>query len=209
MAMKPQIAPYTVSGLQEKAGHRVAETLQDRLHELNDLQLTLKHAHWNVVGRDFIGVHEMLDPMIDAVRIMVDDVAERMATLGVSPVGTPGALVADRSWDDYPIGRASTMEHLAALDVVYARVTAAHRRAIEEFDDLDLVSQDMLIGQSAELEKFHWFVRAHLEDDSGQLKSAGATGEKAAAKKVAALGRRSSSRSGGRTAARSGSRKKS
>lgn len=196
MALKPQTAPYTVSGLQEKQGHQVAKTLQGRLHELNDLQLTLKHAHWNVVGREFIGVHEMLDPMIDAVRVMVDDIAERMAALGVAPVGTPGALVADRSWDDYPIGRASTLEHLAGLDVVYARVTAAHRRAIEEFDDLDLVSQDMLIGQSSELEKFHWFVRAHLEVDSGQLKTAGATGEKAAAKKVAALGSRSTGSSG-------------
>ena len=33
------------------------------------------------------------------------NVAERIATLGGSPVGTPGALVAARSWEDYSIGR--------------------------------------------------------------------------------------------------------
>jgi starvation-inducible DNA-binding protein len=43
----------------------------------------------------------MRDPQVDAVRVMVDDVAERIATLGGSPVGTPGALVKQRSWDDY------------------------------------------------------------------------------------------------------------
>ncbi len=93
-------AGFTVPGLELKDGHAVAATLQSRLHALNDLQLTLKHAHWNVVGRDFIGVHEMLDPQIDLVRAMIDETAERMATLGVSPNGLAGALVKARDWDD-------------------------------------------------------------------------------------------------------------
>lgn len=87
---------FTVPGLALKDGHKVAGMLQGRLHALNDLQLTLKHAHWNVVGRDFIGVHEMLDPQINQVRAMVDEAAERMAALGVAPNGLPGALVRDR-----------------------------------------------------------------------------------------------------------------
>ena len=86
-------APLTVPGLDAATGHRVADALQMRVHALNDLQLTLKHAHWNVVGPHFIGVHEMLDPQIDGVRDMVDVLAERMSTLGVPPNGLPGALV--------------------------------------------------------------------------------------------------------------------
>ena len=108
-----------------------------------------------------------------------------IATLGGSPVGTPGALVAQRSWDDYSIGRAGTLEHLAALDVVYAGVIEAQREAIEATEELDQVTQDMLIEQSGQLEQFHWFVRAHLESADGSLATAGARTEKSAAKRAA------------------------
>ncbi len=182
--MTPDEGSYTVAGLSRQDGHRVASALQDRLNALNDLQLTLKHVHWNVVGRDFIGVHEMLDPQVDAVRLMVDATAERMATMGVAPVGTPGAIVADRTWDDYSLGRATTQEHLAALDLVYAGVTADHRKVIAEVGDIDPVAEDLLIGQTAELEKFHWFIRAHLEMSSGDLATEGAHTEQSAAAQV-------------------------
>src|SRR5690606_9325528 len=100
--------------LTREQGDEVATILQMRLHALNDLHLTLKHVHWNVVGPHFIGVHEMLDPQVDAVRAMVDQIAERIATLGAVPIGTPGALVAARTWEDYALGRAPAIEHLAA-----------------------------------------------------------------------------------------------
>ena len=113
---------YTVPGLKTDTATDIVETLQIRLHALNDLALTLKHIHWNVVGPQFIAVHTMLDPQVDGVRVMVDDVAERIATLGGSPTGTPGALVDARTWDDYSIGRDDAIAHLAALDLVYTGV---------------------------------------------------------------------------------------
>jgi len=175
--MSPTEGTFTVPGLSLRDGHEVARILQARLHALNDLQLTLKHAHWNVVGRDFIGVHEMLDPQIDEVRADVDVLAERMATLGVSPNGTPGDLVRTRTWDDYSLGRAGTIEHLGALDVVYQGVITDHRAAIEAVGDLDPITEDILIGQTAGLEQFHWFIRAHLEDRAGDLSTRGAATE--------------------------------
>jgi starvation-inducible DNA-binding protein len=173
---------YTVPGMKSGDAEKVVELLQDRLNSLNDLALTLKHVHWNVVGPNFIAVHTMLDPQVDAVRAMVDDVAERIATLGGSPSGTPGALVKQRSWDDYSVGRAVTTEHLAALDVVYSGIIEAHRRAIDTTDELDLVTQDLLIEQAEQLEQFHWFIRAHLENSDGTLSTAGARSEREAVK---------------------------
>lgn len=175
---------YTVPGMKPEAAGGLVTLLQDRLHALNDLALTLKHVHWNVVGPHFIAVHTMLDPQVDAVRLMVDALAERIATLGGSPVGTPGALVAQRSWDDYSVGRADTSAHLAALDLVYTGVIEDHREAIKETEEPDPVTQDLLIGQAGQLEQFHWFVRAHLESADGTLVTEGARTEKAAAKRT-------------------------
>src|ERR1700712_2298474 len=106
MASKKPLPRFTVPTLDAEVGAEVAGILQDRLHALNDLALTLKHVHWNVVGPHFIAVHEMIDPQVEAVRAMVDATAERIAPPGASPQGTPGALVAARSWDDYSLRRA-------------------------------------------------------------------------------------------------------
>ena len=173
---------FTVPGMKPDDGAVVAELLQGRLVALTDLSLTLKHIHWNVVGPNFIAVHQMLDPQVDAVREMVDDTAERIATLGRSPVGTPGALVAARTWDDYSIGRADAIAHLGALDVVYTSLIAEHRDVLNRLEDLDLISQDMLIEQTRALEQFQWFVRAHVESASGTLATEGTHTEQAAAK---------------------------
>lgn len=172
---------FTVPGLSESDATRVVELLQSRLDACNDLHLTLKHVHWNVVGPHFIAVHEMLDPQVEAVRGFADDLAERIATLGGSPVGTPGALVAARTWEEYSIGRATTQEHLGALDLVYQGVITSYRDGIKELDELDPVTQDMFIAQTEQLELFHWFVRAHLEDKGGHLSTEDATSEQEAA----------------------------
>jgi starvation-inducible DNA-binding protein len=186
MARRTELPKYTVPSLTVEDGAAVAAVLQKRLNALNDLALTLKHIHWNVTGPHFIAVHEMIDPQVDAVRAMVDAIAERIATLGVAPVGTPGALVADRTWDDYSIGRAGAIEHLGALDEVYVGVIEDHRKAADDTEDLDTVTNDLLIGHLHELELFHWFVRAHLENAGGELSTAGAEGEQESAREAGA-----------------------
>lgn len=141
----------------------------------------LKHVHWNVVGPNFIGVHEMLDPQVDLVRGYADAVAERIATMGGAPIGTPGALVEGRSWDDYAIGKDTAQAHLGALDLVYTGIIEDNRRAIDVVGEVDPVTEDLLIGQTGEIEQFHWFIRAHLENSGGQLATEGATTEEEAA----------------------------
>lgn len=162
-------ANYTVPGLDLEDGRRVADVLQNRMHALNDLQLTLKHAHWNVVGPNFIAVHEMLDPEVNRIRDFVDTTAERIATMGVTPKGTPGAIVTDRTWDDYALGRASTTAHISALDKVYTDVIADHRNAIAEVGKVDPMAEDILVEQTRGLELFQWFLRSFISDADGEL----------------------------------------
>ncbi len=184
MATTRQRTHFHVPGMTAKDSDQTVAILQERLVALVDLGLTLKHVHWNVVGPAFIGVHLMLDPQVAAVPERVAETAERIATLGASPNGLAGNLVKTRSWDDYAIGRASTQAHLGALDMAYSGVVEAHREAIDKTEEIDPVTQDMLIDQSGQLEQFHWFVRAHLETPDGNLVTDGADSEKAAAAKA-------------------------
>ncbi len=182
MTTDNKIANFTAPGLADANASKAIEILEGRMVALIDLGLTLKHIHWNVVGPNFIGVHEMLDPQVEAVREMVDQVAERIATLGGVPVGTPAAVVKRRNWEDYSLGKALVAEHLGALDIVYSGVNADHRKAIDALGDIDPVSEDMITGHLGNLEQFQWFVRAHLESAAGELPTVGKDTEKGAAR---------------------------
>ena len=159
----------TVPGLSADQSVSLISILQERLASLLDLQLTLKHIHWNVVGVNFISIHQFLDPQVDSVRTMSDEVAERIATLGGEPMGTPGAIVKFRTWDDYELNREPTVRHLSALDSVYTGIITDHRKALEQLHELDPVTEDLFIGHLRDLEQYQWFVRAHLQDASGDV----------------------------------------
>jgi len=188
-------ASFTVPTLSQKDGAKVADELQRRLVSLADLALTLKHIHWNVVGPNFIAVHQMLDPQYEGVQMMVDELAERIATLGSVPFGLAGRIVEMREWNDYDLARADSITHLGALDLVYEGVIGSHRKAMDAIEKTDPVSFDLLVGQTAKLEKYHWFVRSHLADWAGGMANAGARTELSAAQAVAAKQARPTSQS--------------
>jgi len=173
---------FAVPGMTQDQARKVADLLQKQLSTYNDLHLTLKYVHWNVLGPNFIGVHEMIDPQVELARGYADEVAERIATLAFSPQGTLGAILKDRTWDDYSVGRRDTVQaHLAALDLVYDGVVEDVRKSIGVTEELDSVTQDILIDHAAQLEKFQWSVRAHLENAGGTLTHEGSSTEKGAA----------------------------
>jgi len=170
--------------------HELNKALQVRLAALLDLGLTLKHVHWNVVGPNFISVHEMLDDFVAKVRPMSDETAERIRTLGGVPCGTPQKIIDTRHWDDYGVGRDMTTRHLEALEKVFVDVIDDHRKVMKQAADVDPVTEDMLIGQTADLELMHWFVQSFLEHAGGDQSRFGfadrepTSGEAAAAAKT-------------------------
>jgi starvation-inducible DNA-binding protein len=157
---------YSPAGLDPGDAEKTAAILQERLASLIDLSLTLKHIHWNVSGPGFKAIHEMMDEQTVTVRDMLDEVAERISTLGAVPDGLASSVVEKRSGEDYQLGLAPVMDHLKALSEVYERMGVGHRDAIEQVSSLDPVSEDILIGQTAQLEMNHWFVRAHFPEDA-------------------------------------------
>lgn len=154
---------FTIAGLSEAKSEKIVAILQERLSQEQEASLILKHAHWNVTGPNFIAVHEMLDPQVEAVRAQADETAERIATLGGSPDGRPEAIVRNRTWEKLELaGRQSTEAYLKALVKFYDEFIANDRKAIEELDELDVISSNIIQDHVQVLEQFQWFMRSHL-----------------------------------------------
>lgn len=146
--------------LSEKVNAETTAILQQNVVNLVDLALTLKQAHWNVVGPNFRSVHLQLDEIIETVRAGSDEVAERLATLGVAPDGRAATVAEHSELATYPSdfqNVAGTLQHVGdALKTVIDGL----RRGIEKLGDLDPISEDMFIALSGEIEKHLWMVQA-------------------------------------------------
>ncbi|TCP54189.1 starvation-inducible DNA-binding protein [Tamaricihabitans halophyticus] len=145
-------------------GERTAtgNALQATLVDLIDLSLTAKQAHWNVVGRHFTSVHTQLDELTDTARNYADEVAERSNAIGISPNGKARTVVASSGVPEFPDNWQSDIDTITAIVAALEALIERLRARIEETDKTDLVTQDLLIEITKELEKAHWMWQAQL-----------------------------------------------
>ncbi|RBP97772.1 DNA starvation/stationary phase protection protein [Bifidobacterium aemilianum] len=154
---------FLVPGLDEETSEKTIKILQSRLSQEQECALLLKHAHWNMDGKEFIGIHEMMDPEVDSVLAMADETAERLATLGGQADGRPEDIIKNRTWKGIDlVGRKDAIEYLKAMNDYYTEFIKADREAIKQLDELDVISSNIIQDHVQELEHFQWFMRSHL-----------------------------------------------
>ena len=146
--------------LQATRGSVAAVALQDTLVELIDLSLQAKQAHWNVIGPNFRPLHEMLDDFVARYRDWYDEVAERLAAVGVAPDGRAVTVAAASSLEPLPAGALEDRVLVHLIEERLEAVTGRVRDRMLEIGEDDLVSQDLLIGIVHGLEKQGWMLRA-------------------------------------------------
>lgn len=139
---------------------KTSTALQGTLYDLIDLALQGKQAHWNVVGRQFRSVHLELDEIIASVREASDEVAERIATLGVSPDGRASVVGENSRLEAFPDGLQSTDATVTTYSDRLASAIKGLREGIEVVGSHDPISEDLLIGVAATLEKHLWMLQA-------------------------------------------------
>jgi starvation-inducible DNA-binding protein len=138
----------------------VTEQLQPLLVELSDLALLAKQAHWNLEGPRFLPLHQQLDTLTDEVRGAADEVAERISALDGTPDARAATIAATTPFAEFPAGRIHDDKVVELIIERLDPVIEASRARIERLDDLDLVSQDLVIGIVAGLEKQRWMFAA-------------------------------------------------
>ncbi|MGW7044105.1 Dps family protein [Streptomyces avermitilis] len=138
----------------------VAEALQGALVDLVDLSLVAKQVHWNVIGPRFRSIHLQLDDVVDTARLHSDTVAERAATLGVSPDGRAVTVANTSGIGETAAGWIQDKDAVGMLVTALGAVISRMRERVESTADADPVSQDIFIGITADLEKHHWMFQA-------------------------------------------------
>ncbi|MEU6610559.1 DNA starvation/stationary phase protection protein [Streptomyces shenzhenensis] len=138
----------------------VAEALQGALVDLLDLSLVAKQIHWNIVGPRFRSIHLQLDDVVATARTHSDTVAERAATLGVPPDGRAATVATGSGIGVTPEGWVRDADAVGTIVDALAAVITRMRERVTATGKPDPVTQDILIGITADLEKHHWMFQA-------------------------------------------------
>ena len=155
------------------------DTLQARLADGIDLSLDIKQAHWNLKGPQFIGIHEMLDGFRDEMDDYNDKVAERITQLGGTARGTVQAVSSETGLAAYPLDTYAVADHLAALIDRYAVYASAVRQNIDDTDEAgDAGTADLFTEVSRGVDKQLWFLEAHVQEPTGQMRDGDSAGKR-------------------------------
>lgn len=163
IAMKQSEGGAMDTGISQEASQKIAAELCNVLADSYLLLLKTHYYHWNVTGPHFQALHTMFELQYNALFLAVDEVAERIRSLGFVAPGTYreyAALSAVKEDEALPEGWQVMVKNLVeAHEALIRRLRAAIPVAVEGSDD---TTADLLTGRLAEHEKTAWMLRSTL-----------------------------------------------
>ncbi len=153
---------HFVKELDQAARQDMVTLLNANLADVIALTLAVKQAHWNLKGRGFIGVHELLDDVADRLRESADLMAERAVILGGFAKGTIEVVADQSDVAPYPVDESDITAHIEALKERFMAVGGTVRLAMAKADEAgDEDTADILTEVSRALDKDAWFIGAN------------------------------------------------
>src|SRR3979411_3327079 len=105
----------TKNDLPETTRRQMIDLCNARLADAIDLQSQVKQAHWNVKGPNFIALHELFDKISDLCLEQIDEIAERVTSLGGTAEGTVAVAAKRSKLKNYPLSITAGKDHLFYL----------------------------------------------------------------------------------------------
>ena len=78
----------TTIGLEQKKSKELAADLNGLLANFQVYYQNLRSVHWNIKGENFFALHEKFEELYTEAQVQIDDIAERILTLGETPLHT-------------------------------------------------------------------------------------------------------------------------
>ena len=146
--------------LNENNVANVVAALQNLLADFQVYYTNLRGFHWEIKGRGFFVLHETFESMYDDTAAKIDEIAERILTLGGTPENKFSEyLKVARVQEVSGISRSS--EAVENVLATYKHFIAEERKLIDLANEAnDVVTADLLTGYLKEQEKLVWMLVA-------------------------------------------------
>lgn len=142
----------------------IVDIVNQQLADTFDLFSQTKHAHWNVKGIHFGQLHKLFDELAEGLEDHIDTIAERGTALGGVAQGTVRLAAGASRLPELGLGAADGIDYVKALVQRFAELARSTRAAIDEADEAgDASTADMFTEVSRDLDKWLWFLEAHIQ----------------------------------------------
>lgn len=147
-------------GIKEKDRTNIAEGLKHLLADSYTLYLQTHNFHWNVTGPQFRELHLMFEEHYTELATAVDEIAERIRTLGVAAPGTYKAFAKLSSIKEVE-GVPEAKKMVELLTQGHEQVVKTCREALKVAQEADDESTAALVSDRMRVhEKTAWMLRA-------------------------------------------------
>ena len=149
-------------GLDTKKTKDIAKDLNTLLANFQIYYQNLRGIHWNIKGKRFFDLHIKFEELYTDANIKVDEIAERVLTLGETPLHT---------FDDYtkaakvPVGKNISVDEKAVQLIVdsLTELLSIERNLLDKSDKAsDEGTNSMMSDFITEQEKTIWMMKAWL-----------------------------------------------
>ena len=151
-------------GLNSQKAKELAKDLNVLLANFQIYYQNLRGIHWNIKGKTFFDLHVKFEELYNDANIKVDEIAERVLTLGVTPLHT---------FEDYmteaqvPIGKNISKDEEAVRLIVnsLSQLLKIERQLLNRSADIDDEGTNSMMSDFiTEQEKTVWMMKAWLNE---------------------------------------------
>lgn len=155
----------TSIGIKNENLAKVAEILVETLADEFILFTKTKKAHWNVEGADFYNKHLFFEAQYQQLDQIIDDLAERIRTLGHYAPATLREYLALTHLSESHLESNDSLTYMKELLSDHESILIHLREDIENFavEFRDAGTSDFITGLMETHEKMAWMLRSHLK----------------------------------------------
>ena len=152
----------------QKALPKTKAILNQVVADLYTAHIALHQVHWYMRGRGFLVWHPKMDEYMDSLDSYLDEISERLITLGGKPYSTLTEFLQHSEIEEEEGEFRNVEESLERVLAIYRYLITLFQKALDVTDEEgDDVTNDIFVGAKAELEKTVWMIAAELGQAPG------------------------------------------